>query len=267
VIARLGKEVTELASKLDYCFLCLFLPNDSIGPYEANRIYASLQELNVDKTKNVLLMLVSDGGRIEPAYQIAKVCKAFSKAKFVVTVPRIAKSAATLIALGADAIHVGMLGELGPIDPQLSGRPALGIKRALETIASICEAYPGASDAFAKYMAQTLTIEQIGYCERVPESAAQYAERLLAGKLGLKADAANIAKTLVYEYKDHGFVIDAGEAKELLGNCIVTESQELEFTETVFQLFDFVDLLLRYHHKKRLYVAGDVPKALILNRE
>jgi len=183
-----------------------------------------------------------------------------------VTVPRVAKSAATLVALGADEIHVGILGELGPIDPQVGGLPALGVKRALETIAGICETYPGAADAFAKYMAQALTIEQIGYCERVPESALQYAERLLVTKPALKANAATIARRLVYEYKDHSFVIDPGEATALLGSCIITDSPELKLTEPIYQRFNFVNLMLGFHHKKRLYVAGDVSRALILEK-
>jgi len=266
ITGRLGSEVAELvaASGLDYCCLSLFLPHDSIGSYESNRVYEALQMLNGNKAKNVLMMVVSDGGRIEPAYQIAKICKAFSKSQFIVTVPRIAKSAATLLALGADAIHVGMLGELGPIDPQVGGLPALGVKRALETIADICEDHPGASEAFATYMAKTLTIEQIGYCERVPESAQQYAERLLVNKSALKAKAPAIARTLVYEYKDHSFVIDAGEATSLLGSYIVTDSPELKLTEKIFQLFFRVNVLLG--PKRRLYVAGDVTRALIFGR-
>jgi ClpP class serine protease len=39
--------------------------------------------------------------------------------KLRVIVPNIAKSAATLFALGADEILMGYLSELGPIDPQV----------------------------------------------------------------------------------------------------------------------------------------------------
>jgi len=39
-----------------------------------------------------------------------------------VVVPRTAKSAATLLAIGADEIHMGPLGQLGAgIDPQMAG--------------------------------------------------------------------------------------------------------------------------------------------------
>jgi membrane-bound ClpP family serine protease len=67
-------------------------------------------------------------------------------------VPRQAKSAATLIAIGADEIHMGPLGELGPIDPQLGGLPALGVGQALERIASLVERHPGSAEMFARYL-------------------------------------------------------------------------------------------------------------------
>ena len=70
-------------------------------------------------------------------------------------------------------------------------------------------------------MARKLTVEQIGYCERVSESAVQYAQRLLAKKPSLRARAEKIAKQLVYEYKDHGFVIDVEEARALLEEPLV----------------------------------------------
>jgi ClpP class serine protease len=158
------------------------------------------------------------GGSIEPAYQISKLCKIFAKSKFVVAVPRQAKSAATLIAIGADEIHMGVLGQLGPIDPQLGGLPALAVTQALQRIAALSEQSPSSADMFAKYLRQALTVEQIGYCERIAESAEQYAERLLANKSSIKANASKIAKDMVHTYKDHGFVIDIDEAREHLGD-------------------------------------------------
>jgi len=112
-------------------------------------------------------------------------------------VPRQAKSAATLIAIGADEIHMSILGQLGPIDPQLGGLPALGVAQALERIAALSEKFPGSAEMFAKYLQQALTVEQIGYCERIAQSAAQYAQRLLAAKsLGARGEA--IAQELVH---------------------------------------------------------------------
>lgn len=55
---------------------------------------------------------MSDGGKIEPAYLISKTCKRLCKNKLVISIPRQAKSAATLISLGADELHMGLLSEL-----------------------------------------------------------------------------------------------------------------------------------------------------------
>ncbi|HXJ03875.1 MAG TPA: hypothetical protein VNH65_02185 [Candidatus Acidoferrum sp.] len=267
--ARLGKEIEDLASKFlpnrsDYCLLGIYEPHEEITSWDSTRIFSALQSLNPDRTKNVLLLLGSGGGRIEPAYQISKICKQYARERFVVVVPRAAKSAATLIALGADQIHMGILGELGPIDPQLGDLPALGVKRALETIASICEQYPKSADAFAKYMSQRVTIEQIGYCERVAESAVQYAERLLSKKDFLKANALSIAKKLVYEYKHHGFVIDRDEASVTLGNAwVYGDTPESAFAEKVYERFDIINILFDFARNKQFVVSGNLASDVI----
>lgn len=261
---RLTKEVHDLATKhalspKEYCFLSLYDPEGKISSWDSDRLFSALQADNPDKKKDVFLIVVSRGGEIEPAYQIGKLCKAYSKNAFVVAVPRYAKSAATLIALGADTIHMGALGELGPIDPQLGNLPALGVKRALETIAGICQQYPGSSEALARYLSLTVTIAQIGYCERVSESAVQYAERLLSKKDGVRLNANRIAKELVYEYKDHSFVIDFEEAKEHLGDLwVVSDTPEIKFAEGVYQALDHANLLLDIFHNKHLSVVGNM---------
>jgi ClpP class serine protease len=108
--ALLAKHVSNLT---DYNLLALLEPEDSIGTFELDQIYSALSATDT-RNRNILLILLSRGGSIEPAYQISKLCKAHSKERFVVVVPRQAKSAATLIALGADEIHMGPLGQLGP---------------------------------------------------------------------------------------------------------------------------------------------------------
>ena len=217
------------------------------------------------RERDVLLVLLSRGGIIEPAYQISKLCRGYAKERFVVAVPRQAKSAATLIALGADEIHMGPLGQLGPIDPQLGGLPALGVTQALQTIASLSQQYPGSAEMFARYLRMALTVEQIGYCDRVSASAVQYAERLLSSKPALAPKASLIAKELVYEYKDHGFVIDLDEAQRHLGDgWIRTGTPELEFAEKIYRHFDWVNLFLGLQQSKRLLVMGNMVNPLII---
>lgn len=258
--AELGQLCVASSSALEgYCCVALMDNDGSIGSFEADKIFSALRRLNVNKTKNVLLLLLSGGGSIEPAYQISKLCKSSAKERFLVSVPRRAKSAATLLALGADEIHMGPLGELGPIDPQLRGMPALGVVQALKTIASLSESHPGSAEMFARYLRMALTVEQIGYCERIAESAVQYAERLLSTKAHLTGRAAAVAKELVYEYKHHGFVIDCDEARNHFGEqWILSDTPVQAFAEGVYSLFEQVNLFLGFIKKQRLVIIGDL---------
>lgn len=258
---RFAGEIANIlkAHALDHhCVLALFEPDDSIDSYDLDQIFSALSEINPDHSKDVLLLLLSRGGSIEAAYQISKLCKSFAKSRFVALVPRHAKSAATLVAIGADEVHMGLLGQLGPIDPQLGGLPALGVSQALKTVASVAEAYPGSAEMFARYLRSALTVEQIGYCDRISESAVQYAVRLLSTKPNLHKKAAAVAKELVHEYKDHGFVIDLDEAKMHLGaDWITTGTPELAAAEEIYSHFELVNYFLRHQEpKRRIIITG-----------
>ncbi|PTV49152.1 hypothetical protein DBL04_18185, partial [Acinetobacter seifertii] len=210
-------EYTDLSH---YELVFLYDKYDSINTFHSNSIYKAITSKDIDK--DILMFLLSDGGKIEPAYLISKACKRLSKSKFVVTIPRRAKSAATLIALGASEIHMGLLSELGPIDPQINGFPALGLTNALEKIAFLSDKFPKSSDMFAKYLTDNLSIKDLGYFERINESAVQYATRLLEGKIFPDNQTPHsLANHFTNHYKDHSFVIDVEEAQRYFGNNII----------------------------------------------
>lgn len=212
--------------------------------YELSKIHTYVSSLN--KKKPLLLVLHSPGGKIEQAYLISKCCRSFSDG-FIVVVPRQAKSAATLIALGADEIHMGPVSELGPIDPQIGGFPALGLRQGVVTVAELCKDYPEAGDMLAKYLSATVPPQILGYTDRISESAAQYAEVLLRGKEQLLPEGEtpeSIGGQLVYKYKAHGFVIDENGAQALLGDKIVkSNTDEYEFAVQLQDLLTTVDFL------------------------
>ena len=270
-LSREVQGVIEKHFKTDhhYCFLSIYATKRSISPEDADQVFRALQAENPEKTKDILLFLVSDGGYIEPAYQIAKLCKAYSHRSFQVTIPRRAKSAATLVAIGADRIHMGPLSELGPIDPQFYGLPALGVRRSLEIIASICDKYPNSSRLFCEYFQDQLPIEQIGYCDRISESAVQYAERLLKKKPQIpEGSIRQTAEQLVYEYKDHGFVIDVEEAQTRLGSSwVVADTPEAKFGEDIYQLLSGLNVMLHAIKNEKLSVVGSLLKDSIVRAE
>ncbi len=242
----------------EYEIILLFDDVFSINQYHANRIYNSISELK--EPKNILMVLLSDGGKIEPAYLISKICKRFKKEKFVVSIPRRAKSAATLISLGADEIHMGLLSELGPIDPQFRGFPALGFSNALQRLAELSCQYPGSSELFAKYLKENLDLRDLGYFERVNESAVQYAERLLEDRNLI--NEINLADHFTNHYKDHSFVIDVDEARKLLGDQVIKEdTPEYKFGNEIFQTLDFSNFIARVFAKKTIRCLGNTKNA------
>jgi len=69
--------------------------------------------------KGVLLILDSPGGMTLAAERIIRICREYSPGPFEVAVPKMAKSAATMVCLGCDRVWMGPTSELGPIDPQM----------------------------------------------------------------------------------------------------------------------------------------------------
>lgn len=199
----------------------------------------------------ILLILYSNGGIIGSAYLIGQLCREHTHEKFVITVPRQAKSAATLLCCAGDEIHMGSLSELGPIDPQINGLPVLGLKNSIQHIANLVKETPESAEMFARYLNYSVRPIDLGYYERVAESAMQYAEKLLESNSSkLPKSASAIAHDLVYAYKDHGFVLDKNETIKIFGDQLVKINtdeyhlsniiyNELAVIERFFGYFDY----------------------------
>jgi hypothetical protein len=191
----------------------------------------------------VALLIHSGGGIGEPAYRIASLFKRRCGA-FTAVVPRIAKSAATLLCLGAETIYLGEEAELGPLDAQYPDFDveedwvsALDEVQAVEALeqSAIETAYHvmvylhertrkklNVLMPHALHFAAEITkplfekIDSISYSRqsRRLQEAQDYAERLIRPKVGEEAAKA-IAHDLVRNYPTHDFVIDRQEAKQV----------------------------------------------------
>ncbi len=69
--------------------------------------------------KELVLLINSPGGEAFAAERIVNICRSFSPKGFKVIVPKMAKSAATMVCLGATEIGMSPTSELGPVDPQI----------------------------------------------------------------------------------------------------------------------------------------------------
>jgi hypothetical protein len=236
----------------------LILHDDSsLVKNDADNIYKAVGSF-IEK-KPLLLILYSRGGSAASAYLIGKLCLEYCNQHFTVVVPRFAKSAATLLCCAANEIHMGSLSELGPIDPQIDGLPALGLKHAIEHLAELVKSSPESAEMLAKYMHLSIPPINLGYYERVVSSAAQYAENLLVTHSNeLSKGPKEIAHTLVYKYKDHGFVIDKAEAMKIFGSKVIkTNTDVYELGNAVYEALsmtkNFLDSV-----KHNFYLIGSL---------
>ena len=93
-----------------------FEGSDPLSDAEADLIEEIL--INSDCSKGVSLLIDAPGGDPLASERIIQVFRNYSNENFEVIVPCRAKSAATMICLGANQILMGPAAELGPIDPQ-----------------------------------------------------------------------------------------------------------------------------------------------------
>ena len=85
---------------------------------DADMMEEVLRNTDLDN-KELVLILNCPGGDGLAAERIVNLCRSYSPTGFSVIVPKMAKSAATMLCLGANEIIMSATSELGPIDPQI----------------------------------------------------------------------------------------------------------------------------------------------------
>ena len=118
----------------------LIVYHDLVFPHVITPFQDALYD--ADPEKDLHLMLASDGGDSETAVRLVRAAQAHCR-ELVVIVPDQAKSAATLIALGAHHITMGTTSDLGPIDPQFILREGGRLVPGKDIIAAVDRAVSG----------------------------------------------------------------------------------------------------------------------------
>lgn len=179
------------------------------------------------------LVLHTFGGQGETAEKIVEMCRSHCSGEFRVIVPNMAKSAGTLIALGADKIVMGYCSELGPIDPQIrivvGGAPQLvsawTFIRARDVLVEKVNQATTGNENPAAYLQQLAAIDPVfvTHCEQLMIFAKQLGRKWIAGRLvsggKTKQQAEKLADRVVSflsnveEHITHGRLILARELK------------------------------------------------------
>lgn len=231
---------------------------------EMNHITSNKEDTFID------LLLNSNGGNIYAAYKM--ICVLRSKCnKLRAIIPFYAKSAATLMVLGADKIIMGHQSELGPLDapmehPMVEGihLSALDGVRPLEFLSDFCNyiitqgiGYDirsqiglGRKDSidlasqfageFVKPIIGKLDPLVINMCYRRLQIAERYGQELLTeymfkDKPNKEELAKETIKELVWEYPEHGYAICCREAKRI--NLEILEADSFDEWNKFWNLY------------------------------
>ncbi|MEP3478201.1 MAG: hypothetical protein ABJZ55_03030 [Fuerstiella sp.] len=210
---------------------------DMITPPVRDLFLTSVRTL--PKNEPVAVLVDSPGGMPASAYQIARGLQNHCGG-FDVVVPKYAKSAATLLSLGADSIYMSDCAELGPIDMQVADADTEEQRSVLEYVQSLerLEAYTlrflddamtlllhrthkkigtllpisvEMATSVSRPLFENIDVVQYTQMARLQKVMEDYASRLLSRHVSPDI-ADSIAADLTSGYSDHGFVIDKSEA-------------------------------------------------------
>lgn len=116
--AELYKDLEKEFGMPVVSFFTSFYHPVMIEDTDAAMIEGLLQRM--DLSNGLALLINSPGGIGLAAERILNVCKSYSKTgEFIAVVPGKAKSAATMVCMGASKVLMSKTSELGPIDPQV----------------------------------------------------------------------------------------------------------------------------------------------------
>jgi hypothetical protein len=193
---------------------------DAIFAYSVQYFEELLFNASADQPLHLLLW--SPGGDGEVAVRLVRSAQARCS-ELTVIVPDIAKSAATLLALGADKILMGPASDLGPVDPQfrigeydlVSAKDIIAaVERALDDVADRPDTFPLHSGLLADVNA--LRVQQArSSLDRTDDLVR---EALLSNPRRSEADVAQLAERLheplIEAPKDHAAIFSAKDAKK-----------------------------------------------------
>lgn len=257
-IEKLGR---DFAKKVDGP--CIFISGKLVSDNQERGTEGKIRDMlhdafgypkaDPDSALRINLLLDSRGGSLDAAYLTALYLNAYTK-NLRVYVPRRAKSASTLLALGARELFISTFGELGPLDTQMHDpRNPRKSSSALDCYQSVDYVRTFATTTIVEVLRsliahseEDMPIKEIALGDLLDKSSVfatgaiqpmlerisaldfggwgrslligqRYAERLLKVNADVvdKELIESIARKLVFNYTHHPFPIDYKEARSL----------------------------------------------------
>lgn len=210
-----------------------FEVNDS----DKNGLMATIH--NMDRSLGLDLILHTPGGETAATESIVDYLRSTFGNNIRAIVPQLALSAGTMIALACQQIVMGKHSSLGPIDPQIFGMPAHGIKeefqRAREDVAKDPSTIPIWQPIIAKY-----TPTLVGECQKAIDwSEEMVKDWLVTGMFRDRDDPLTDASKVVEDLGDHALTksharhISLEKAADEIGLEVMSLEDDQELQEAV----------------------------------
>ena len=234
-----GQAVRMMEDVLDMPVWCL-VQNTTDPDFKriSLKVYRGFQSLLCTSNVEKVALLIDSPGGDPAAFRLARLFQRRG-ISFTAVIPDYAKSAATLLALGASEIILGRDAELGPLDMQefdpereqmdsalnavqaLDRLNAFGLMAVDQTMQFLLRRIPKRTDVLLPHVLNHVAgllkpmLEKIDAVEYVRKSrslkvAEDYAARLMRTRYGIKKGR-DIARRIIENYSDHGFVVDRDE--------------------------------------------------------
>lgn len=173
----------------------------SIGDEDKNAFMSTVHQL--DKSLGLDLILHTPGGDIAATESIVKYLRSIFGVNVRAIIPQIAMSAGTMIACSCKEIIMGKQSNLGPIDPQYNGVPALAVidefKKAIDQVKNEPAAIPIWQTIIGKYHPTF-----IGECERAVKWSQEIVKEWIeTGMFRGEAEANERSLAIVRQLSDH----------------------------------------------------------------
>jgi len=231
----------------------IYLYSGPIDDRGFGRLAGAVTQASAGTRDRAILILVTNGGLANSAYQIARFMQKMYP-EFWVYCPRRCKSAGTLVALGAHRLIMDSFSELGPLDVQLLKEDEIGarksgllaratfdalseqafslyerlmisIKVKSKSLVSFKLASQLSADMTSNLLAQVygqISPDIVGNEKRDLDVAVHYGRRLGRESRNIKPHTVD---HLVGCYPSHDFIIDDDEARQWFNNVDVPSEE------------------------------------------
>ena len=229
--------IKKIQARTNRLLICYVSGSESVIDASDTMPFVDLLH-NVPPTRDLDLLLHTAGGSIDTAEKLIRMMKSkVGTAEFRIIVPDFAKSAGTLMVLGADRVVMSDMSELGPIDPQT---PLFGRWQSVQNYLDAYDKHDKTlkndpDNIAARIMLGKLDPATLKLCEVATARARQAAESLL--RHGMFRDGGNWSQTAselleTTRWLSHGQMISWEDAQDPQIGLVV---EHLEYHSETWQ--------------------------------